>query len=135
MEVLSQRTRISIMARQAKKVYAVLTKHLDCPEYIYEDMIDVSVSGMTMEGLKRTAEAEGGRVELITEVGARKFMARYDARMKKEAAQAAKKAKAEAEKAAAKAAKQQAEEDKDVRDEQQADPAIRQVRRGRPKKS
>ena len=64
-----------------RMVYAVISSHLDCPEYIYEDCINLS--SHLLPNLKRTAHDEGGQVELMTQAVADKLFARYSKRYDK----------------------------------------------------
>lgn len=95
----------------SKKVLAVMTEHVDCCTYVYKDKLSLSPIGGIEANLKQEAESENGTVTEMTEAAAKKFMDRYDKRIKKEKAAAAKKAKAEAKKAAAKAAKEREKKD------------------------
>lgn len=71
-----------------RMVYAVISSHLDCPEYIYEDRINISSS--LLPSLHRLAREEGGQVELMTQVVADKLFARCYKRYEKMAKEKAK---------------------------------------------
>ena len=64
-----------------RMVYAVISSHLDCPEYIFEDCINLS--SQLLPNLNRTARDEGGQVELMTQTVADKMHARYCKRFDK----------------------------------------------------
>lgn len=64
-----------------RMVYAVISSHLDCPEYIYEDCINLSST--LLPNLQRVARDEGGQVELMTQAVADKLFARYSKRYDK----------------------------------------------------